>query len=44
MTTHVYSSAAQESVAMPEQLNRQCRVSNPNKVCGGFTYIKVGKR
>jgi len=42
---HRYKKAKQEHVAIPNHLNREFDVIEPNKVwCGDVTYIWVGKR
>jgi len=42
---HRYKKAKQEHVAIPNHLNREFNVVEPNKVwCGDVTYIWVGKR
>ena len=42
---HRYRKAKQEHVAIPNHLNREFNVMQPNKVwCGDVTYIWVGKR
>jgi len=42
---HKYKKASQEHVAVPNKLDRQFDVTEPNKVwCGDVTYIWTGRR
>jgi putative transposase len=42
---HSYRKAAQEHVAIPNTLNRQFAVTQPDQVwCGDMTYVWVGNR